>query len=194
MQRNLSIRTFYAVVIICNSLALSLLPTLSAHTAEVDVHVVDPEGIRTVKPVHRLGQRQRRQTGHDPTGFTIKMRMNGIVPARHLVKIHTLIRRQLTDDPVLLEGGQNPVDRHFVDLLLGIRPVQDLCGTQRSVRLYDDFQYGHPLGRLIQAGVPQGFRRITVFVCLGNVFLYIKCNLIANYFISCYSNISLHDA
>jgi hypothetical protein len=48
-------RTFCEAVNICNSLALQPFPALTAHTVDVHVHVVDPEGVRAGKQVQRLG-------------------------------------------------------------------------------------------------------------------------------------------
>ena len=98
------------------------------------------------------------QAGQTPADAAVEMGVGRVVPARHFIEIHAVIRRDFPDDALGFEGSQDPVDRDLVDLALTADPVEDVLYPQRNLSMNEYRQDGHALrcfrkARMLERGM-----------------------------------------
>lgn len=91
------------------------------------------------------------QAGEAPADAAVEMGVGRVVPARHFIEIHAVIRRDFPDDALGLEGSQDPVDRDLIDPALTADPVEDVLYTQRGLSMNECRQDSYALGCLRKA-------------------------------------------
>jgi hypothetical protein len=85
------------------------------------------------------------EAGEVPAYSAVKVRVQRIVAARHLVKPFSVIRGDFADDACGLERIQDAVDRDFVDPAIRADLFEDVFYAKRQVRVYESRKHGHTL-------------------------------------------------
>ena len=120
----------------------------SAHAGEVESDPVD--GLVAFQQMFEaaFSDDLLGQAGEAPADAAVEMGMGRVVPARHFIEIHTVIRRDFPDDSLGFEGSQDPVDRDLVDLAVTADPVEDFLYSQWGLSMDEHRQDGYALGCL----------------------------------------------